>query len=135
MSHKKIDLIYQEIANKFVEIIPVEWNKILLFSEVEQDANSIHYVFYESEQNTLKTSDSLTDEFGISRKERIMYSVELSRLIEKLNKAFTEEGLEKWNLITFILENTGKFKIDFEYVNLEESDVITRREAWEKKYL
>lgn len=83
----------------------------------------------------LKTSDSLTDEFGISRKERIMYSVELSRLVDKLNKAFLEEGLEKWNYMTFILENTGKFKIDFEYVNLDESDVITRREAWEKKYL
>ncbi len=135
MSHTKFDLIYQEIANKFVDIIPAEWNKVLLFSEVEDDAISIHYVFYESDQNTLKTSDSLTDEFGISRKERIMYSVELSRLIEKLNKAFAEEGLEKWNIITFILENTGKFKVDFEYLNLEESDVITRREAWEKKYL
>lgn len=135
MIYTKIDLIYKEIANKFVEIIPIEWNKILLFSEVEQDANSIYYVFYESEQNTLKTSDSLTNEFGISRKQRIMYSVELSRLIEKLNKAFAEEGLEKWNLITFILEKTGKFKVDFEYMNLEESDVITRREAWEKKYL
>ncbi len=135
MSHAKIELIYQEIANKFVKIIPVEWNKILLFSEVEEDANSIYYVFYESENNILKTSDSLTDEFGVGIKERIMYSVELSRLVEKLNKAFIEEGLEKWNLITFILENTGKFKIYFEYVNLEESDVTTRREAWEKKYL
>jgi hypothetical protein len=135
MSHAKIESIYQNLANKFVEIIPVEWTKILLFSEVEEDANSIHYVFYQREGNVLKTSDSLTDEFGISRKERIMYSVELSRLVEKLNKAFLDEGLEKWNLMTFILENTGKFKIDFEYVNLEESDVITRREAWEKKYL
>lgn len=73
------------------------------------------------------------DEFGISRKERVMYSAELSRLIEKLNKTFDEEGLEKWNLITFVLEKTGKFKVDFEYVNLEESDVITRRELWKKK--
>lgn len=59
-------LIYQELANKLAEIMPVEWNKILLFSEVEDAAVSIHYVFYQSEGNILKASDSLTNEFGIS---------------------------------------------------------------------
>lgn len=64
-----------------------------------------------------------------------MYSVELSDIVEKLNLAFLKEGLEKWNLVTFVLEKSGKFKFDFEYVNLDESNVVERRESWEKKYL
>jgi hypothetical protein len=135
MAHEKIEAVYTEIANKIVEMIPFEWSKLLLFSEVEEGANSIHYVIYEKETQELKESESLINEYGISRKEEMKQSVQLSRLITKLSKAFEDEGLEKWNLMTFILENTGKFKIDFEYVILEDSDVITRREAWEKKYL
>lgn len=61
------------IANKFVEIILVEWNKILLFLEVEEYA--------------------------------------------------------------FVLGNTGNFKVDFEYVNIKGSGVITRCESWENRYL
>lgn len=135
MQHAKIEAIYQEFANKFVEIVPVEWDKILFFSEVEEGANSIHYVFYESSTKQVKDVESLTSEYGMNRKKRKLYSLDLSRLITKLQAAFVEEGLEKWNLVTFILESTGKFNFHFEYVDLESSDVITRRNEWEKKYL
>lgn len=135
MQYAKIEAIYQEFANKFVEIMPIEWDKILFFSEVEEGANSIHYVFYDSTTKQVKEEEKLTSEYGMNRKKRKLYSLDLSRLVTKLQAAFVEEGLEKWNLVTFILESTGKFKFDFEYIDLELSDVIIRRNEWEKKYL
>lgn len=135
MQHAKIDPIYHEFANKFVEMIPVEWDRILFYSEAREGANSIHYVFYESSTGLLKDSDSLTNDYGMDRKSRKMHSVGLSRLVTKLRNAFEEEGLEKWNFVTFILESTGKFKFDYEYLDLEASDVVERRKEWEAKHL
>lgn len=135
MPHEIIESVYSEIANKIVEIIPFEWSKLLLFAEVEDGSNSIHYVIYEKETGDLKDSEALINQYCINREEEVRYVIQLSKLIRKLNKAFDEEGLEKWNLMTLILESTGKFKIDFEYSNFEESTEITRREAWERKYL
>ncbi len=135
MQYAKIEAIYQEFANKFVEIIPVQWDRIVFFSEVEEGANSIHYVFYESTTKQVKEAETLTSEYGMNKKKRKLYSLDFSRLVTKLQNAFVEESLEKWNLVTFILESTGNFKLDFEYVDLELSNVITRRNEWEKKYL
>lgn len=135
MRYDKIELIYQQIANKFVEMIPTEWNKILLFCEVGEGTNSIHYVFYERFNNKANDSESLINEFGMSRDTEMMYSIEISELIMKLQKAFVEQGLERWNIVTFILESTGEFKFDFEYVDLDASDEIIRRKEWEDKYI
>lgn len=135
MRCNKIELIYQQIANKFVEMIPTEWNKILLFCEVGEGTNSIHYVFYERFNDKSKDSESLINEFGMDRDTEMMYSVEISELIMKLQKAFVEQGLERWNIVTFILESTGEFKFDFEYADLDASDEIIRRKEWEDKYI
>ena len=135
MRYDKIELIYQQIANKFVEMIPTEWNKILLFCEVEEGTNSIHYVFYEGLNDKINDSESLINEFGMSRDTEMMYSIEISELIMKLQRAFVEQGLERWNLVTFILESTGEFKFDFEYADLDASDEIIRRKEWEDKYI
>jgi len=135
VNYQEIEAIYQELANKFVEIIPVKWDKLLFNSEVEEGAISTHYIFCESESKSFKDATSLTDEYGIDRKKRKYYSVELSRIVKRLHQAFVNEGQEKWNILTLILENDGRFKFDFEYVDLEETSSIERRNVWEKKYL
>ncbi len=135
MRADKVEAIYQEFANKFVEMIPVKWDKVLFFSEVGEGVSSIHYVFYESATKHIKDVESLTNEYGMDRMKRKLYSVDLSRLVHKLQKAFVEEGMEKWNLVTFILESTGQFRFDFEYVDLDASDEFVRRKEWEAKYL
>ena len=49
---------------------------------MQGEVNYVYYCFYESESGKLKEYKSLTEEYGVDRKRRIFYNLELSRIIK-----------------------------------------------------
>lgn len=135
MDENIVKEMYEELAEKFKNIIPVEWDKIILMSEVEREVNSVYYCFYESETGELKEYTSLTKEYGVDRKRRMFYTGELSRVIKMLYDYSTKNEERKWTSITFIMEKDGAIKVDYGYEDLDETDEATRKALWKERYL
>lgn len=133
--HNYANEIYQQVADNLVNIIPVDWNKILLNAEIFNNGVSVYFVFYDSEKNELKNCNSLVNEYKISGEEIDKLFDEISNLTIDLNEIFTSNDQEKWSTFNFTLENTGKFEVNFEYNNFSETSINDRRENWKKKYL
>jgi hypothetical protein len=135
MSHSKSELLYSELAEKLNEIIPVVWDKIYFRSEVEIGAVELTYWFIDSRTKEIVQNFDMSSKYGIDRKsEKIAFS-EMTYIIENLHKTLNEEGNQPFTVFTFILDNEGRFKVKYDYINLEESTVLERREAWVKEYL
>lgn len=135
MSHNKSELLYGELAERLNEIIPVNWDKIYLRSEVEAGAVELTYWFIDSSTKEVVQNFDMTTKYGIDRKIEKLAFIEMTDIIEKIKDALNEEGNPTFSVFTFILDNEGRFKTKYDYINLEESTVLERREAWVKEYL
>ncbi len=96
-------MVYQELANKIVEIVPVDWSDVIVTSEINEGANSIRYLFKVNGETSFEESDKLVSKYGLSFKQEMKNSIDLSIIIKKLHKLYLDEGLESWNRMTFIL--------------------------------
>lgn len=134
MDEGLIKEMYEELGDKLKNIIPVKWDKILLRAEVQKEVNSVYYCFYESESGKLKDYSSLINQYGVDRKRRMFYTLELSGIIQRLYDQFAKHGEEKWTNLTFILEKDGSVQADYGYEDLDKSDEATRKELWKEKY-
>ena len=133
--NERIEAIYNKIANKANEMIPVKWSKILLNAEIEPGVMTIHYVFYDEQNTELILFDDIPDRYNVDEDIYYNYRNELNDLINELNNETINENGERWSIVTFILNADGKFSIDYSYENLDETDEMIRRERFEEKYL
>ena len=52
METKKMELIYPKIANALLNIIPEEWDKVLVYSEVREGYERMYFYQYQYQQYT-----------------------------------------------------------------------------------
>lgn len=132
---ERIERYYSMIANKANEIVPVEWNRIILYSELDIGTISYYFGFFE------KSSGNWVDFYGVPVKYGIDRSCfrnsqrELVKIIQDFYDESTKVIPNIWTTMTFILEANGKFKIDYGYEDLLETNELVRREQFEQKYL
>lgn len=126
---------FTKLAEALNNIIPVEWEKIAFYAEVESDAVTQFFYFREKGNPTYIQGGDIYAKYNVSRKEYLIFVSEVSDLILKFNSEYSKKVNSKWNALTFILESTGKFKTEFSYEDLETKSQIKRREEWEEKYL
>jgi hypothetical protein len=134
---EKIEKIQQEIGIFLVNMIPVEWDNIYFYAICETGYSDIYFCFKEKKTGIITSSDF----FG-NRYKKHMYHIDRSQICHtllkdalKLYEAYKEEyGSGKiWYTMTYIVESSGKFKIDFTYEPLEDG-MLERRTKWETKY-
>ncbi|GAF20180.1 hypothetical protein JCM19046_4886 [Bacillus sp. JCM 19046] len=56
-------------------------------------------------------------------------------MFSEIRKEFQDQGQEPWNALTFILNDTGKMKIDLVYADVSKMSPVDKRSFWECKYL
>ncbi|NCG68477.1 DUF600 family protein [Bacillus coagulans] len=136
MNSKQMELIYQQLANVLNEMIPEEWKKILMYSEIREGYAQMFFYYYPINCNQPTYSLDLTDIFDNidpSRYNELKYK--LYDLCEKLWVEFKKQGQEQWTSLTYILENTGKMNIHFTYNDLSQLDPIKKQDKWEDEYI
>lgn len=137
MDMEQIELIYQKIATKVVGIIPVNWNRVYLYSEVLDDSTEVYFYFNPKDTDDLIYSHNIPDVYHVDEGiyEKLLY--EIFDLFRELQNEFKKNGQELWTNLTLILERTGKFKINYDYEDILNS-VFTpsqRNTIWEYKFL
>jgi hypothetical protein len=59
----------------------------------------------------------------------------LIKILKDLSEEFKQNNQEQCTNLTFTLESTGKFKVDYDYVDLSDADDHERSVIWEYTHL
>ncbi len=131
----KLNEIYSKIAETLNETILEEWEKIYMYGEIGDGVREAFFNYYPTGSNEPVYSHDIPELFEISEDEydRLWYQL-LDNLTELWNE-FKNNDQETWTNLTFILESTGKFKIDYDYTDLSDVDDVERHVIWNYKYL
>ncbi|WP_208590071.1 immunity protein YezG family protein [Gracilibacillus suaedae] len=135
METKKMEQTYQQIANTLVNIVPEEWERILLYAEYREGYRKIFFYYYPQTGIKPVYSLDIIDFFNIEEEEYDQLEDELYECFTMLWEEFKEQGQEQWTNLTFILDNTGKMKIDYGYEDISEISPVEKQDRWEAKYL
>lgn len=118
---------YEKLIVELQNVLPVKWDKVVLYSEYTSASYSFKYF--------VKIGDKYTDCFnlkGVSEDLLINEFMKLDTIIRPLRKKLSDK--DKWTVMTVIFSNDGEFNADFDYTNESENDV-DYFQKWKRKYL
>ncbi|VBB09908.1 Hypothetical protein LUCI_5206 [Lucifera butyrica] len=135
METKGMEQLYPTIASALVDIIPEDWDKVLLYAEFGDGYRQVLFYYYPKGSNNPIYSLDITDKFNINQKQYDERETRLYNCFSKLREEFKRQGQEPWTNLTFILDSTGKMKIDYNYDKVSQVCPVEKQGKWEAKYL
>lgn len=135
METKKMEQTYQQIANTMVNIVPEEWQELYLYAEFREGYRKVFFYYYPKSEIKPIYSLDIVDLFNIDEDEYDELEDNLYNCFSTLWEEFKEQGQEQWTNLTFILDHTGKMKINYGYEDISEISPIEKQDKWEAKYL
>lgn len=130
-----METIYQKVANILVEMIPEEWEKILLYAEVREGFSQVFYYYYPVNQEQPVYSLDIVDMFNIDKPLHRKLKQELYDCFEELWNEFRIQDQEQWTSLTYILDNMGRMKLNYGYDDISEISPDEKQDKWEAEYL
>ena len=131
---RKAEEIYQALANQLNDLIPEQWEKVFLYVEDWDDSSTAYFFHYPPEGTGPVLSHDIPERFDMDPDDSEMKEYKLGETGLSLQRVFREEGKEPWTSFTFILEESGQFKVDYGYEDLSEVDPREQRDAWKARY-
>lgn len=135
METKQMETIYQKVANILVEMIPEEWEKILLYAEVREGFSQVFFYYYPVKQEQPVYSLDIVDMFNIDKPLHRKLKQELYDCFEELWNEFRVQDQELWTSLTYILDNMGRMKLNYGYDDISEISPDEKQDKWEAEYL
>lgn len=136
METSNMETIYQQIAYILNDMIPEDWEKVLLYAEMREGYGQVFFYFYPLGSNTPVYSLDIEDQYDVDSQNYRSLKNQLFDCCEQLWSEFQQQGQEQWTCFTYILKHTGEMKIQYSYDDdLSQLDPTTKRERWEEKYL
>lgn len=111
----KIENLYQEIFENANKMIPGEWLKIYIGSDLFIGRGAIYFFFLTPNDNTLYYSADIPNIYDISEDVYSDLEFELYLKFKNLKNEFSKEKLVEWNHCEFIVTNDGKYEVVFEF--------------------
>lgn len=130
-----MEAIYQKVANILVEMIPEEWEKILLYAEVREGFSQVFFYYYPVNQEQPVYSLDIVDMFNIDKPLHRKLKQELYDCFEELWNEFMVQDQELWTSLTYILDNMGRMKLNYGYDDVSEISPDEKQDKWEAEYL
>ncbi len=130
-----MEAIYQKVANILVEMIPEEWEKILLYAEVREGFSQVFFYYYPVNQEQPVYSLDIVDMFNIDKPMHRKLKQELYDCFEELWNEFKVQDQELWTSLTYILDNMGRMKLNYGYDDISEISPDEKQDKWEAEYL
>lgn len=122
MNSEDLESFYQKIAVQLNKTIPEPWEKVIVYSEVDEYSNSTVFFYHPKNHEKPIYSLDIEDMEGIDEDEIDNQLNVLDNLFRELWAEFKTNNQEPWTNLTFELHSTGKFDIEFDYTNLEDSN-------------
>lgn len=110
---------YSRIANKVNDIIPCEWEKVVIHAEELGDWSFVTFYFYTNDGNVHHWGD-ISDEYDVNIRTVSRLVDELVQINKDLWLEFKNSEEEEWYSYTFYLDSDWKFSIKYGYEKHEE---------------
>lgn len=133
MESNKMNEIYQDIAEKINDVIPDEWEKVFLYGEVLYDSELVYLYFLSKKNHELIYYLDIPEKYKIEWRIFDIPVEKLDSSILDLYNEYKKQNEKVWTNFTLILDNTGKFRIDFNYDDIYKSEftISERQHIWE----
>lgn len=131
MNDIKLNSIYQKIAQTINETIPEEWSKVLMYGEIADGTGTAFFFYYNPNSELPIYSHDISEIYSLNEEEYDKLWYQLLDELKLLSDEFKNNNQEQWTNLTFTLESTGKFKVDYDYEDLSNADDHERRVIWE----
>jgi uncharacterized protein (TIGR01741 family) len=132
---RKLNEIYGKIADALNDVIPENWDRVYMYAELVEDVSEVFFYYYPSGSNEFIYCLDIPKLFEVSENEYDSLMDKLTDELYKLWYEFKNNGQEQWTNLTFILESSGKFKIDYDYTDLSNASPRKQHWIWKYKYL
>ena len=130
-----MEAIYQKVANILVEMVPEEWEKILLYAEVREGFSQVYFYYYPVNQEQPVYSLDIIDVFDVDQSLHRKLKRELSVYFKELWYEFKIQDQEQWTSLTYILDKNGRMKLNYGYDDISEISPDEKQDKWEAEYL
>ncbi len=130
-----MEIIYQRVATILNEMIPEDWRKIFLYSEVREGFSQVFYYYYPLNNKKSIYNLDIIDRFDVDKRYHKNLKQELYECFEVLWNEFRLQDQEQWTNLTFILDNTGQMKVNYRYDDISQLSPVEKQEEWEAEYL
>ena len=133
METKKMGELYGIIANKVNDIIPDNWEKIYLYGEILDDSREVYFYFKSLTNKELVYGHDIPIKYNVDKRMYRQLLRELISSIVDLYNEYKENNESVWTNLTFLLDNTGKFNIKYNYDDVLNSEFTAgeRQIIWE----
>ena len=131
MNELNLNSIYQKIAQTINETIPEKWSKVLMYGEIGEGTGTAFFFYYPINNENPCYSHDIPEMYNVSEEEYDKLWYQLLDELKELLAEFKNNNQNLWSNLTFTLESTGKYKIEYDYEDLSEADDHERRIIWE----
>ena len=132
---EKLNEMYQQIASKINEMIPVEWERVYTMAYIDDQGGEVFLNFIQPDSNDIHYYTSIPDDYNVSERIFDELSDELYENFDRLRELFIENNQEPWTSCEFDFNNEGKLNVAFDYIDWKNSDFgqISREYYYEYK--
>lgn len=122
------DIPYQNIFNTLQGVLPDDWHKVVFYAQYGESSYSMKY-FVDSGNGNYTECFKLK---GINKRDIIKTFAAIDSQIMPIRKELSKK--DTWSVMTFVVDDTGNFKADYEYNDISENS-IEYYQNWKEKYL
>ena len=122
------ELNYQAIFDVLQDVLPPVWEKVVFYAEYTEGSYSMKY-FVNINGGSFVDCYQLKE---FSKAQIIKVFMNIDKMISPIRSQM-EKG-KRWNVLTLIVDASGKFRTEFDYADISEN-TISYHEEWKDKYL
>lgn len=135
MDTKNMEEIYQQVASIIVNIIPEDWKEIYLYAEIREGYKKVFFYYYPFNGGKPIYSLDITELYNVNEDEFDEQENKLYNCFTRLREEFRELDQDEWTNLTFILDNTGKMRVNYGYEDISQISPVEKQDKWETEYL
>ncbi|CAM4030426.1 DUF600 family protein [Listeria booriae] len=118
----ELNQIYQKIAQKINDMIPVEWKEFHFHAEIQDGDGGVYFFFQPSNKQEYVYSYFIPEVYGVEKSSFDNSEDELFDLAIDLQSEFIENEMEPWFSVTLSVDENRKIKIHFDYLDWNKSN-------------
>lgn len=129
MEERLLTEYYKQISNKLNDIIPCEWERIVLFAEELEDVSFVTFYFYTIDGIVHHCGD-ISEEYGIDSYGVDIGLFELTNINKELLMELKKAEEELWYSYVFEIYSDGRFQMKYNYEYDEDMSLEEKESIW-----
>lgn len=135
MNTNKMEKLYDDISIQLNKMIPEQWERILMYAEIDEYSSTVFFYYISLKDKSPIYSLDIPELFNIDENEFEEEADNLEEYIQELLDEFIINKQKPWTNLTFKLDISGKFDIQYDYSNLENTNPYKNHIIWVYKNL